>query len=58
MPDIPAESYLLFGFAIAWAHMLLIAKWERLQAERKAKGVRAEAVGAAWWQARLEAEKM
>ena len=57
MPDIPAESYLLFGCAIAWAHMLLLARWERLQAERKAKRVRAEAEWAAWWQARLAAEK-
>ena len=57
MPDIPAESYLLFGFAIACAHMLLLARWERLQAERKSKRVRAEAEWAAWWQARLDAER-
>ena len=51
MPDIPAESYLLFGFAIAWAHMLLIAKWERLQADRKARR------GPAYWQAMLESDR-
>jgi len=53
MPDIPAESYLLFGFAIAWAHMLLIARWERLQAERKARRLR----GVAYWQALLDSER-
>ena len=57
MPDFPAESYLLFGCAISWAHMLLLARWERLQAERKAKRVRAEAEWVAWWQARLDAER-
>ena len=53
MMDIPAASYLLFGFAIAWSHMLLIAKWERLQAERKARRLR----GVAYWQALLDSER-
>ena len=57
MPEIPAASYLLFGFAIAWSHMLLIARCERLQAERKARQARAEAEWKAWWQARLDAER-
>ena len=26
--DIPAAAYLMFGFAAAWSHMLLILKWE------------------------------
>ena len=51
--DIPAASYLLFGFAIAWCHMLLIARWERLQAERKARRLR----GVAYWQALLDSER-
>jgi hypothetical protein len=47
----------MFGVATGWGTVLVLVQWERLQAERKAKRVRAEAEWKAYWQARLDAER-